>query len=98
MFNRKNKKNKDVNLVKLFPTKYSEAKLVSKELMFGNVVLVDVRNLPTHEQEKLVDFISGSIFVLNAKYKKISNSIFFLAPNEMLMEKYYDRVVMLTGK
>ena len=89
-FKKKENKNTEnpAKLVRFIPLSYKEARLISKELTQGNVVYVDLKDISTQEAVRLLDFISGTLYAMNGKARKITELTFLFAPNTELLNKF----------
>ncbi|MDI6603964.1 MAG: cell division protein SepF [Thermoanaerobacteraceae bacterium] len=84
-----NKKTKIVNIhtqpqVKVLiakPEEFQQAQNICLELKNKRPVIIDVQSMDKDDAQRLIDFISGSIFALNGEIKKISNFIFLVVPD-----------------
>lgn len=51
------------------------------------VVLMNMENLELHEKQKMMDFISGAIFVLEIRLFQIAENIYILMPQGARMRE-----------
>ncbi|MGB9679412.1 MAG: cell division protein SepF [Minisyncoccia bacterium] len=83
-----NKKPKIVNIhtqsqVKVLivkPEKFEQVINICNELKNRKPVIIDLQIMDKTEAQRVIDFLSGAAFALNGEIKKISNYIFFVAP------------------
>lgn len=67
------------------PAAYEEAEKISKEIMNGNVVIVNLEVLirndtKNHSATRIIDFLCGVAYALKADVKRINNSTFIFSP------------------
>ncbi len=84
---------KETKLIRYTPLNYSESRMISKELLKGNVVVVDVEKMPKHDIIRLIDFVSGTLLAIDGDYKKLAPFTFLLAPSKKLAEKYEKELI-----
>ena len=58
------------------PTSEKEVQNIVDELKSGKDVIVDLKNLDTKEYIRALDFMSGAVYVLGGKIKKLSDKTF----------------------
>jgi cell division inhibitor SepF len=97
IFNRLNKSNETKEtspsqLIRFTPKTFRESKLIAAELKKDNVVIIDVSELPKLEAIRLIDFLSGILYITEGKYKKIVSKTYLLAPRENLLNKFDDEL------
>ncbi|MDD3383283.1 MAG: cell division protein SepF [Bacilli bacterium] len=67
------------------PSAYEEAEKISKEIMNGKVVIVNLEVLirndsKNHSATRIIDFLCGVAYALKADVKRINNSTFIFSP------------------
>lgn len=63
------------------PKSYDEAKDISEAIKSNKIVVINTIGLDIKVAQRLVDFISGSAYVLNADLQELEQRIYLLAPN-----------------
>ena len=86
------KKNKKVQtatpkLVSFKPMELAESRTIAKQLLFGNVVLVDFSDTPAALSVRIVDFISGMLLAVEGDYRKIAPKLFLLSTDKEASDK-----------
>ncbi len=76
------------SLINVSPTKFEDAKKITKEILKGNAVVLDIEEMSTVEAIRLVDFITGALFTTGGKFKKIANKTYLLAPSQGVLDKF----------
>ena len=70
-------KEKDDKPVSFAPTSEKQVQDVVDSLKSGKDAIVDLKNLDAKEYIRALDFLSGAIYVLGGKIKKMSDKTFF---------------------
>jgi len=65
------------------PTSYDEAREIADALKSRKIVLVNATGLETKIAQRLVDFISGSAYVLGATLQEIEHRVYLLSPSNV---------------
>ncbi len=76
------------SLINVSPTKFSDGKVIIKEILKGNALVLDITDMPKVEAIRLIDFITGALFTTGGKFKKIANKTFLLAPSPDVLNKF----------
>ncbi len=76
------------SLIKVSPKKFSDSKLITKEILKGNVLVVDINEMTKVEAIRLMDFTTGALFTIGGKFEKIANKTFILAPSQETLDKF----------
>ncbi|ASZ09163.1 cell division protein SepF [Mesoplasma chauliocola] len=58
------------------PTSFSDAAKIADELKISKIVLIDLSELEKVEKRRIIDFISGVIYINDGVYKKIEGNIY----------------------
>lgn len=96
MFN-KNSKNdtisitideKKAKLVKMHPKKFQDIKAIANEILDGNAVVVELNEMSSSDAIRMVDFLTGVLFVVNGCYKKLSKRSYLLSPSKGILNKF----------
>ena len=67
----------------LKPTTFDEARDISDAIKSRKIAVVNATALETKSAQRLVDFISGSCFVLGATIKEIEHRVYLLSPSNV---------------
>ncbi len=78
-------------LIRFNPIEFREVKIISKELILGNVVIVDLKDMTKEDTLRFIDTVTGILMVTKGKYKKLASKTYLLAPRPELLEKYADK-------
>lgn len=70
-------------VVVIRPTSYEEAREISDALKSRKIVLVNATALETKLAQRLVDFISGSAYVLEATLQEIEHRVYLVSPSNV---------------
>lgn len=65
------------------PTNYDDAREIAEAIKSRKIVLVNTNGLETKIAQRLVDFISGSCFVLGAQLQEIEQRVYLLSPSNV---------------
>lgn len=72
------------NRVTVFkPTCFDEVREISEELKNRRAVIVNLEGLDKETGRRILDFLSGSVFVLDGTVKKVGSGTFVFAPNNV---------------
>ncbi|MDN5331607.1 MAG: cell division inhibitor SepF [Tepidanaerobacteraceae bacterium] len=72
------------NRVTVFrPTCFDEVKEISEELKNRRAVIVNLEGMDKDTGRRILDFLSGSVFVLDGTVKKVGSGTFVFAPNNV---------------
>lgn len=75
-------------LINVKPTSFSDVRLISKEFLKGNVVVIDINSMKGVDAIRFMDFLSGVLFTTKGSFKNIGHKIYLLAPSKPLLEKF----------
>lgn len=89
--NAKKQQNKVVNIhsnsqfkvVITQPESFDDAQEICDHLKNKKPVVVNLEDLEKESAQRIVDFLSGSIYALEGNIQKVSNGIFMIAPNNV---------------
>lgn len=70
-------------VVVIKPANYDEAREISDAIKSRKIVLVNTTGLETKITQRLVDFISGSCYVLGAQLQEIEQRVYLLSPSNV---------------
>ncbi|VYU62981.1 cell division protein SepF [Clostridium tertium] len=65
------------------PVNYDDARDIADAIKARKIVLVNATTLETKVAQRLVDFISGSCFVLGATLQEIEQRVYLLSPSNV---------------
>ncbi|MEN6314368.1 MAG: cell division protein SepF [Clostridiaceae bacterium] len=90
-FTKKSQQNKVVNIhsnnqfkvVIMQPETFDDARDVCDHLKNKKPIVVNLENLSKETAQRVVDFLSGSVYGLDGDIQKISSGIFLIAPNNV---------------
>ncbi len=90
-FTKKSQQNKVVNIhsnnqfkvVIMQPETFDDAREVCDHLKSKKPVVVNLETLNKETAQRVVDFLSGSVYGLDGEIQKISTGIFLIAPNNV---------------
>lgn len=90
-FTKKSQQNKVVNIhsnnqfkvVIMQPETFDDAREVCDHLKSKKPVVVNLETLNKETAQRVVDFLSGSVYGLDGEIQKVSTGIFLIAPNNV---------------
>lgn len=65
------------------PANYDDAREIAEAIKSRKIVLVNATGLETKVAQRLVDFISGSCYVLGAQLQEIEQRVYLLSPSNV---------------
>lgn len=65
------------------PAGYDDAREIAESIKARKIVLVNATGLETKTAQRLVDFISGSCYVLGASLQEIEHRVYLLSPSNV---------------
>lgn len=71
----------------LYPESFDEARNICQFLRLNQAVIVNLENMNRDNAQRIVDFISGSVYSLDGGIKKISAGIFVVTPSTFVVEE-----------
>ncbi len=74
---------KNLRVIVAEPKDFDEAQAIAENLKNKLPVVINLEGTDLETSKRLIDFISGAAFALNANYQKISNQIFIFTPNNI---------------
>ena len=80
------------------PTNYEQTDEIVQQLKMKNAVVMNLEYVSKDVARRIIDFISGGVYCLDAHIQKVSNSIFLIAPvnyeitNEMAREEIKNKL------
>jgi cell division inhibitor SepF len=90
-FTKKHQQNKVVNIhsnsqfkvVIMQPESFDDARDVCDHLKNKKPVIVNLENLTKETAQRVVDFLSGSVYAVDGEIQKVSTGIFMIAPSNV---------------
>lgn len=73
--------NMEVCVIK--PTVIDDEREITETLLNGITVIINMEGLNVETAQRIIDFISGSVFAMRGKLQKISNYIFLATPSDV---------------
>ena len=95
---RASRRNNEVSSIEtVTPNSYSDAGLIAEILRDGTPVIVNVHNLSDTDTRRLVDFMAGLKAGLMGESKRVSESVYLLAPYGVEIDADADDVLEAEG-
>jgi len=76
------------SLINVIPKTFNNSKLIAKELLRGNAVVVDLQEIKSVEAIRFIDFLTGVLFTTGGAFKKLSSKTYLLAPSQKILDKF----------
>lgn len=70
-------------VVILQPETFEQAREVTEHLKGRKPVVANVEGLERNQAQRIIDFLSGSVYALGGNIQRISNGIFLIAPQNV---------------
>lgn len=70
-------------VVVMQPVKFEDAQDICEHLKNRKPVVINLEDVERDEAQRIIDFLSGSVFALDGNIQKVSNSIFLVAPSNV---------------
>lgn len=67
------------------PTGYKDAKMIAENYREGLPVIMNLSNMDADAAKRLVDFCSGLTLGLNGRIEKVTNKVFLLSPEHVVV-------------
>jgi len=81
-----NGQNPNNSVVLSKPESYDDAQTICDHLKDRQTVVVNLEEINNAElAQRIVDFVSGSVFALDGEIRKVSKEIFVVAPNNVML-------------
>ena len=77
---------KDNTMILLEPRAYSESQQIADYLKANSSVVVNLRRVTPDQAKRIVDFLSGTIYVIGGDLQKLGGGIFLCTPNTVNVE------------
>jgi cell division inhibitor SepF len=85
--------NNQFKMVVMQPENFDDAREVCDHLKSKKPVVVNLENLNKETAQRVVDFLSGSVYGLDGDIQKVSSGIFVIAPNNVdIMGEFKDEL------
>ena len=78
----------ETKIIQIKPKSFIDGKNISKELLKGNIVWINISDVSNTEAIRIVDFLTGVLLVTKGTYKKASKKEYILFPTEKHLLKY----------
>lgn len=65
------------------PRAYSEAMSIAKRVGQGEVVLINFQSLDEMKARRVVDFLTGAVFMVDGDIKRVGNEMFLCTPTNV---------------
>jgi len=65
------------------PNTFEDAKDICDHLKSNKPVVINLEGIEKHDAQRIIDFLSGSIYALDGSIQKVSCDIFVIAPNNV---------------
>ena len=71
---------KTAKIVVYEPRIYSDAKEIGSHLLNNRAVVINFDRIEADDAQRIVDFLTGTVFAINGEIKRIGESIFLVTP------------------
>lgn len=75
--------NVEVEHILLAPNNFSDAERISDEIKAQKMVTLNMSEISFEEAVRILDFISGTAYAVDAKITKVSENVFMTSPNKV---------------
>jgi cell division inhibitor SepF len=76
--------NKSKNRISVVePRAYNEAMTIAKRVGQGEVVLINFQSLDEMKARRVVDFLTGAVFMIDGDIKRVGNEMFLCTPTSV---------------
>lgn len=65
------------------PNTFDDAKDICDHLKSNKPVVINLEGIEKHDAQRIIDFLSGSVYALDGSIQKVSCDIFVIAPNSV---------------
>lgn len=65
------------------PRAYNEAMTIAKRVGQGEVVLINFQSLDEMKARRVVDFLTGAVFMIDGDIKRVGNEMFLCTPTNV---------------
>lgn len=92
------KKTQDASEIEIYKAKtFSDAQVVCDSLASGVAIIVSFLEMDVEDSQRIMDFICGSIYVLQGNIHTISDQIYLFTPNDVEVSGDYVSMVQKSG-
>ncbi|NLJ96752.1 MAG: cell division protein SepF [Clostridiales bacterium] len=63
------------------PTSFDDSQLICDMILTGRATVINLEGFDDKLAQRTMDFVSGSVYAINGKLHRISNSIFIVSPD-----------------
>lgn len=74
---------KQVRVVVVEPRSFEEVQSIADHLKARRPIILNLENTDREHAQRVLNFLSGTIYALDGEMQRISNGIFFFAPNNI---------------
>lgn len=75
------KERKRISVVE--PRAYNEAMVIAKRIAQGEAVLINFQSLDEGRARRIVDFLTGAVYMIDGDIKRVGNEMFLCTPTNM---------------
>lgn len=75
------------------PTVFNDARVICDVLLSGKSTIINLEGFNTNEAQRVMDFVNGAVYAVNAKVIPITGSIFVLSPDGVEVRGDYKQQV-----
>ena len=68
---------KNADLYKVNLNSFSEAGYIAKMLQKKRAIFINLKEVPLEEKRRILDFLSGTIYLVQGKVKKVKDNIYY---------------------
>jgi len=65
------------------PEKYDDAQEICDHLKNKKPIVINLEDIEKESAQRIIDFLSGSVYALDGNIQKVSSGIFLIAPNNV---------------
>ena len=73
-------------MILLEPRAFSESQQIADHLKKRNTVVVNMKRVTTEQAKRIIDFLSGTVYVIGGDLQKIGVGIFLCTPKNVNVE------------
>jgi cell division inhibitor SepF len=81
----------------LKPTSFEDSQEICDMLLSGRATVINLEGFDDKLAQRTMDFVSGSVYAINGKLHRISNSIFIVSPDTIDISGDYLDIIQDTG-
>lgn len=72
------------------PIDFDEVQNVIDDLLEGKAIVLNIEQLGTDVQQRIIDFVNGAVYALKGNTKMVTKTIFILAPKNVEVDNLKD--------